>query len=132
MFLSMFLRIFSDCIIMFGLLGCCPTLLPYRISLPLAALILGLSAGVSYALYDRGKNTLGRLCTLLPLLALLLPPSTNDVFILIVPMLYTMYICFDGMMNPEYYSYRQFFKRSLFLLAGVWVVISIALYLDDP
>ena len=132
MFLSMFLRIFSDCILMFGLLGCCPTLLPYRFSLPLAALIFGLSAGVSYALYDRGKNTLGRLCAILPLLALFLPPSTNEVFILFVPMLYTMYICFDGMMNPEYYSYRQFFKRSLFVVVGVWVVISIALYMDDP
>lgn len=132
MFLSMFLRIFSDCIIMFGLLGCCPTLLPYRFSLPLAALIFGLSAGVSYTLYDRGKNTWGRLCALLPLLALFLPPSTNEIFILIVPMLYTMYICFDGMMNPEYYSYRQFFKRSLFLLAVVWVVISVALYMEDP
>lgn len=132
MFLSMFLRIFSDCIIMFGLLGCCPMLLPYRFSLPLAALIFGLSAGVSYTLYDRGKNTLGRLCAVLPLLALFLPPSTNEVFILVVPMLYTMYICFDGMMNPEYYSYRQFFKRSLFLLVGVWAVISIALYMEDP
>lgn len=132
MFFEMFLRVFSDCLIIFGLLGCCPTLLPYSFSLTVAALIFGLCAGLSYLLHDNGRRTAGQLCTVLPLLSLLLASGSREMIILLVPLLYTMYLCFDGMMNPEYFSYSQFFKRTLILVTIAWCVINIALYIEDP
>ena len=132
MFFEMFLRIFSDCCIMFALLGCCPSLLPYSYPLLAAALIYGVSAALSSFLYDKGKRRLSRICVLLPFLSLLLAGSAHEMLILVLPLLYTAFVIFQGQMYLEYFSYRKFFIRSLVILGSIWAIMSILIYVEDP
>lgn len=132
MYLEMFLRIFSDCCIFFALLGCCPSLLPYSYPLPAVALICGLAAGLSSFFGIKGWRKLSRACALLPLLSLLLANGWQEMLILIPAILYTGAILFRDQMYLEYYGYRDFFKRTLIILAAVWAIISAAVYFEDP
>lgn len=132
MCLNMFLRVFADTLAIFGLLGCCPILLPYSYSLPLAAMLLGVCAFFSCFLDLRNKKVPSRVCAILPLLTLLLARSLWEMLILAVPILYTCIVILLNRLYPEYYSYRTFFKRSLGILLGVWFAISLTVYLEDP
>lgn len=132
MFFDMFLRIFSDCCIIFALLGCCPSLLPYSYPLLAAALIYGASAALASFLYDKGKKLLSRICVILPFFSLLMAGSVHEMLILVLPLLYTAFVIIQGQMYLEYFSYRKFFIRSLVLLGAIWAVMSILIYVEDP
>ena len=132
MFFEMFLRFFSDCCIFFGLLGCCPSLLPYSYPLLIPALICGTSAALSSLLRDKDRKLPGYLCACLPLLSLLMADGWREMLILIPAILYTAAIILRGEMYLEYFSYRKFFQRSLILLGALWAIISICIYIEDP
>lgn len=132
MFFDMFLRIFSDCCIIFALLGCCPMLLPYSYPLLAAALIYGLSAALASFLYDKGKKVLSRVCVILPFFSLLMAGSAHEMLILVLPLLYTAFVIMQGQMYLEYFSYRKFFIRSLIILGAIWAIMSIGVYIEDP
>lgn len=132
MFLEIFLRIFADCTLLFGLLGSVPSLLPYSYPLPLAAVICAFSATLALFLRNKNKQLLGRCCCVLPLSALLLAGHPLETLVLIVPILYTVYICFRGELHQEYYGYRKFFTRSFIVLLALWVAIAFVTYFEDP
>lgn len=133
MYFELFLRIFSDCCIFFALLGCCPSLLPYSYPLLLAALICGVSAASSSFLYDKGWKLISRICALLPFLSLLLADgNAREMVILVLPVLYTAFVTFQGQIYLEYFSYRKFFIRSLIILGAIWAAMSIGVYIEDP
>ena len=132
MFFEMFLRIFSDCCIFFGLLGCAPSLLPYSYPLPAAALICAAAAALASALHNKNRRLLSCACALLPLASLLMANGWKEMLILIVPIVYTAVIILRGDRSLEYFHYRHFFIRSMGLLIGLWCAISAAVYIEDP
>lgn len=132
MFLEIFLRMFADCTLLFGLLGSVPSLLPYSYPLLLAAVICALSAALSLFLQDKKKQLLGHCCGILPAVSLLLAGSPMEMLVLIVPLLYTAYICWRGELHQEYYGYRRFFARSFVILLALWVAIAFVTYFEDP
>lgn len=132
MFLEITLKIFSDCCIMFAILGCCPSILPYSFPLALSALICGLAAGAAGYCYEKFSGGWFRLCILLLPLALLPVKDTGEALILIPPVLYTAAVILRGRLDLDYFSFRQYFKRSLVLLVVLWTVASICNYIEDP
>ncbi len=132
MFFEMFLRIFSDCCIFFGLLGCAPSLLPYSYPLPAAALICALAAALASLLHNKNKRLLSCACALFPFLSLLMANGWKEMLILTVPILYTCAIILRGELYLEYFHYRHFFLRSMGLLLFLWCAISAAVYIEDP
>ena len=132
MFFEMFLRIFSDCCIFFGLLGCAPSLLPYSYPLPAAALICGVAAALASLLHDKNKRFFSCACALLPFLSLLMANGWKEMLILIVPILYTAAIILRGDLYLEYFHYRHFFLRSMGLLIFLWCALTAAVYIEDP
>ena len=132
MFFEMFLRIFSDCCIFFGLLGIAPSLLPYSYPLPAAGLICAVAAALASLLHSRNQRLLSCACALLPFLSLLMADGWKEMLILIVPILYTSVIILRGELYLEYFHYRHFFIRSMGLLVFLWCAISAAVYIEDP
>lgn len=132
MFFEMFLKIFSDCCIFFGLLGIAPSLLPYSFPLPAAALICAVAAAFAAALHNKNKRLLSCACALLPFLSLLMADGWKEMLILIVPIVYTCVIILRGDLYLQYFHYRHFFIRSMALLIGLWCAISAAVYIEDP
>ena len=132
MFFEMFLKIFSDCCIFFGLLGIAPSLLPYSYPLPAAALICAIAAAFAALLHNKNKRLLSCICAILPLLSLLMANGWKEMLILIVPIVYTGAIILRGDLYLQYFHYRHFFIRSMALLLGLWCAISAAVYIEDP
>lgn len=132
MFFEMFLRIFSDCCIFFGLLSIAPSILPYSYPLLAAAVICALAAGTASLLRDKNKILLSYLCAFLPLLSLLMANGWREMLILIAPLVYTCALILRGELYLEYYHYRSFFIRSMSLLLFFWCALSICVYIEDP
>ena len=132
MFFEMFLKIFSDCCIFFGLLGIAPSLLPYSYPLPAAALICAIAAALAALLHNKNKLLLSAACAVLPFLSLLMANGWKEMLILIVPIVYTCAIILRGDLYLQYFHYRHFFIRSMGLLIGLWCAISAAVYIEDP
>ena len=132
MFFEMFLRIFSDCCIFFGLLGCAPSLLPHSYPLPAVAVVCGLSAALASFLHDKNRRILSILCAALPFLSLLMTDGWREMLVLILPIVYTCAIIVRGELYLEYYHYRRFFLRSVSLLAFLWCALSVCIYIEDP
>lgn len=132
MFAEITLKIFSDCLIFFALLGSCPTLLPYSYPLAIAALICGLAAGLATALSNKLKFKLSRLCAVLPLLSLLLADGWREMLILAPAIIYTGAVILRGRLYLEYFGFRRYFVRSLILLSAMWAAVSLCNYIEDP
>lgn len=128
MSLLMVLKIFSDCCICFAIICSGPVTLDIA---PLfAALICGLAAGVAAFFYKKKWNIARWLCGLLPLLCLLFGKNGGQILLLAVPAIYTSGIIFIEKLELEYYSYSRFFKQSLMLLGGAYLVTNIWLFLS--
>lgn len=132
MFLEITLKIFSDCCIMFAILGCCPSILPYSYPLALSALVCGLVAGLSGYCREKFSSGWFRLCVLLLPLALFPVKNAPEALILIPAILYTAAVVLRGRLDLDYFSFRQYFKRSLALLFILWAVASLCNYIEDP
>jgi hypothetical protein len=130
MSIAMILKIFSDCCICFAILSSGP--IQFEIPLLIPALICGISAGIATFFYEKDWKLLRCLCGFLPLTALLLADESAQTVLLAVPAVYTAAMIFRGKLELEYYSYRQFFIRSLMLLGiaylalNVWTFLSVA------
>lgn len=132
MFLEITLKIFSDCCIMFALLGCCPSILPYSYPLALSALVCGLAAGLSGYCREKFSGGWFRLCVLLLPLALFPVKNAPEAMILVPAILYTAAVILRGRLDLDYFSFRQYFKRSLALLFILWGAASLCNYIEDP
>ncbi len=128
MSILMLLKIFSDCCIGFAILGSGPVV--FGIPLLLPALLCGVSTAI--ATFFNGKNwAFPRiLCGFLPFGCLFLADGTLQTVLLAVPAVYTAAVIFRGKLELEYYSYREFFIRSLILLMGVYLVLNIVIFLS--
>lgn len=132
MFLETTLKIFSDCCVMFAILGCCPSLLPYSYPLALSAAVCALAAGIAGYFREKFFGGWFRLCILLLPLALFPVKSAAEAAILVPAILYTGAVILRGRMDLDYFRFRQYFKRSLVLLAVLWGAASLCNYIEDP
>lgn len=128
MSILMVLKIFSDCCICFSILGSGP--ITFDIPLLLPAVICGLCAGVATFFHKKEWGIARWLCGLLPLFSLLFGKNSGQILLLAVPAIYTAVIIFCGKLELEYYSYSRFFKQSLFLIGGTYLITNIWLFLS--
>jgi len=130
MSVGMLLKVFSDCCICFAILGAFPSVIPYSYPLLWPALLCGLAAGLATFLREKGRRGLSCLCVILPFVSLFFVGAPEEVLILIPVLLYTALVILRGRLQLEYYSYRQFFLRSLMLLGGLFLALSAFRFLE--
>lgn len=130
MSIGMLFKVFSDCCVCFAILGAFPTVIPYSYPLLFPALLCGGAAGLAAFLRAKGRPLLSRLCAALPLLSLLCADGIGEMVILIPVIVYTVTVILRGRLQLEYYSFRQYFLRTLLLLGGLYVVLSAFSYIE--
>ena len=123
MSIMMVLKIFSDCCICFAILASRP--ISFEVPLLFPALLWGVIAGIATFFERKGWKVLRCLCGFLPFLCLLFGKNDGQILLLAVPAIYTAAIILRGKLELEYYSYQRFFKQSLMLLGGVYLVVNI-------
>lgn len=128
---SMMIKVFGDACVCFAILGALPVDFPHSYSLFWPALLCGIGAGVAAFLKNSGKHRLCYLGILFPLFSLRLAEGTGEMLILLPMILYTAVMIFRGRLKLEYYSYRQYFRNSLLLVAGVYIAFCMLSYLEN-
>lgn len=128
MSIAMLLKIFSDCCICFAILSSGP--ISFEIPLLVPGLICGICAGIATFFREKGWNFFRILCGFLPLTSLMLADGAGQAVILAIPAIYTATVIFRGKLELEYYSYREFFIRSLTLLVIAYLAVNIWLFLS--
>lgn len=118
------LKLFSDCCIMFAILGAFPSVFSCSRPLLFMAAIAAVSAGLAFFCREKGKLWLSRICAVLPFSGLLLAGAPLELSVLLPAAVYTSAVILRGNMQLEYYSYRQFFLHSLYMLGAFIVVLS--------
>ena len=111
----MLLKIFSDCCLFFAILGSGPV--TFNVTLLLPAFICGVSAAIATFFHQKKLPVLRYICGILPLCSLFCATELWQGVLLAVPAVYTAVIIFLGKLELEYFTYRQFFVRTLWLLA---------------
>lgn len=129
MSLAMLLKIFSDCCVVFAILGSGPV--SFRLPLLIPGLICGVSAAIATFFDGKGLKVLRWLCAVLPLSCLLLADGTGQLVILAVPTAYTVFVILRGELELEYYNYRRFFLRTLTLIGGAYVLVNVWAFLSQ-
>lgn len=119
----MLLKIFSDCCICFAILASGPVSFAFPLLLP--ALLCGSAAGIATFFERKGWKAVRCLCGFLPFLCLLFGKKNSQMLVLAVPAVYTTLIILRGKLELEYYSYSQFFRQSLALLGGAYLIVLI-------
>lgn len=125
----MFLKIFSDSCVIFGILGAFPGGFPYSYSLLIPALLCGAGVGFAAFMQEHGRGGLRWLGLALPLCALLLAEGA-EMLILIPVIGYAVLVILRRQFTLEYYSYRQYFLKSLILVFGLYLVLSMFSFLE--
>ena len=128
MSVAMLLKIFSDCCICFAILSSGP--ISFEIPLLIPALICGICAGIATFFREKDWTFLRILCGFLPLSSLMLANGAGQTVILAIPAIYTATVIFRGKLELEYYSYREFFIRSLTLLVIAYLAVNVWLFLS--
>lgn len=124
-----FLKIFSDCCVCFGILGAFPTVFPYGQSFLIPALVLASGVGISAFLWNRGKHWLSYAGMLLPVAFLTVMP--REAYAGVLPVFgYCMIVVLRHQFALEYYNYRQYFKQSLMLMLGLYVLLSMLAFVE--
>lgn len=124
MSIALILKIFSDCCVCFAILGAFPAAFPFSYPLLLPALACALVSGLAAALHAKGRPRLSRACALLCLPALAFAPSPAEAVIILPIVVYSAAVILRGLFRLEYYSYRQYFLRSLALVGALFLVLS--------
>lgn len=109
----MFLKIFGDVCLYFSVIGAFPTLFSCGFSFLWPALLCGAGAGTAAMLDDRGQRELRFLGLILPACSLFLTQSVFDAFVMLPVILYTAVMIFRGEFSLEYYSFRDYYIKSL-------------------
>lgn len=131
MSIGMLLKIFSDCCVCFAILGAFPSVITYSYPLLWPALLCGVAAGLATFLSGKNKPALSRLCAVIPLVSLFSVGEPGEVIILLPVLAYTIIVILRGRLSLEYYTYRQFFKRSLLLLGILFVTLNAVSFLEN-
>ena len=130
MSLWIMLKIFGDVCVLFGILGAFPGYFIYRVSLFFPAIVCALGVGAASVLSRRGKERLRWLGALIAAAALLFAGEGAELRILLPVVFYTVFVIFRGQFDLEYYSYRQYFLRSLILVGALYLLLSIFSFLE--
>ena len=130
MSLWMILKIFGDVCVLFGILGAFPGYFVHSFPLLVPAVLCAAGVGAASALSRAGEGRLRWLGVLLPVASLLLAGSGEEMRILLPVVLYTAVVIFRGLFDLEYYSYRQYFIRSLIFAGGLYLLLSIFSFLE--
>ena len=121
---SIFIKVFSDCCLCLAFMCLFPT--PHSSTAPLlvAMLLCSSSASIASVLYGKRRNTLSRLCCLLPLLSLVTAGNVFQFLIMLVPIIYTGIVILRGMLYLEYYAHRKYVIVTSILLLCVYLCAS--------
>lgn len=131
MSIGILLKIFSDCCVCFAILGAFPSVIQYSYPLLWPALLCGVAAGLASFLSEKGKPVLSRLCVVIPFVSLLTVGGWLEVIILLPVLAYTVAVIFRGRLQLEYYTFRQYFLRSLLLLGALFLALSAFSFLEN-
>lgn len=126
---AMLLKIFSDCCLCFAVLGSGPV--TFNVTLLLPALICGVSAAIATFFDQKKLPVLRCICGVLPLCCLFFATELWQGILLAVPAVYTAVIIFLRKLEVEYYTYRHFFVRSIWLLAVGYLATNAWLFLTQ-
>lgn len=125
---AMALKMFADCSLSLAFLGMVRT--DYPIPLLIPAVFCAVSAGLATFFEEKNKPVLRRLCALLPWVYLLFGTNLLQSLLLAVPAAYCSLMILFGTLELEYYTYRQFLRRSLLLMGvgcfmvGAWSFVN--------
>lgn len=131
MSIGMLLKIFSDCCVCFAILGAFPSVIPYSYPLLWPALLCGAAACLATFLNEKNKPVLSRLCAVIPFLSLLFVREAGETIILLPVLIYAVVVIIRGRLQLEYYTYRQYFKRSLMLLGILYLALNAVSFLES-
>jgi len=131
MSMGMLLKVFSDCCICFAILGAFPSVIPYSYPLLWPGLLCGIAAGLAAFLREKGRRVLSCLCAVLPCISLFFVEEMAETLILLPVLIYTAAVILRGRLQLEYYSYRQFFLRSLILLGILIFALNAFAFLES-
>lgn len=127
-----FWKVFADVTLCFGVLAGFPTLFTFDYSLLWPALLCAAGAGVAAFFRNIGKDPLRMLGLLLSAATLLIPASAAEAVIVLPAVLYTVAVILRGDLALEYYTFRQYFKRTLTFLVCFYLTLCALAYLDKP
>jgi len=130
MSLWMFLKTFCDCCVCFAVLGAFPSLFPQPVSMFWPAVLCSLGAGAAAWFCDRGKREFRFFAFFFPLSSLLTASSFAQGCVLLPAILYTFIIMIKSDMLPEYYSFRDYFRKSLIGLGIFFFVLWAFSYME--
>ena len=108
---AMVLKMFADCSLSFAFLGMVETEFPVPLLIP--AVLYAVSAGLAAFFEEKNRPVLRRLCAVLPWGCLLFGSNVLQILLLAVPAVYCSLVILFGVLELEYYTYRQFLLRSL-------------------
>lgn len=133
---AMILKMFADCSLSFAILGMVET--EFTVPLLIPAVLYAVSAGIAAFFEEKSRPVLRRLCALLPWGCLLFGSNLLQILLLAVPAAYCSLVILFGVLELEYYTYRQFLLRSLLLMGvgcfmvGVWSFVNQAVLEQPP
>ncbi len=133
---AMVLKMFADYSLSFAILGMVETEFPVPLLIP--AVLYAVSAGLAAFFEEKNRPVLRRLCAVLPWGCLLFGSNVLQILLLAVPAVYCSLVILFGVLELEYYTYRQFLLRSLLLMGvgcfmvGVWSFVNQAVLEQPP
>ena len=120
MSLIMLLKIFSDCCVVFAIVGVAPV--RFHFPVLLCGLVCGVGACMATFFEEKGRSFLRCLCAAVPLAGLLLAQGGTELVLMLIPVGYTVFTILRGKLELEYSGYTYFFVRTLWLLGGICAV----------
>ena len=127
-----FLKVFADACLCFGILTSFPAVFPVSISLLWPALLCAAGAGIAAHFRNVGKESLRFLGLLLCAVTLWLPGDRTELVVLLPVVLYSAVVIVRGELSLEYYTFRQHFKGTLIFWVCAFLILCALAYLDKP
>lgn len=127
-----FLKVFADACLCFGILTSFPAVFPVSISLLRPALLCAAGAGIAAHFRNVGKESLRFLGLLLCAVTLWLPGNRTELVVLLPVVLYSAVVIVRGELSLEYYTFRQHFKGTLIFWVCAFLILCALAYLDKP
>lgn len=124
-----FLKIFSDCCVLLGILGAFPSVFAYGPSFLIPAVLLAAGTAVCAYLWERGSRWIYWIGLLFPAALLYALPLGQYPGVIPVAV-YCGFVILRRQFALEYYSYRQYFKRSILLMLGLSVLLSMLAFVE--
>ena len=126
MTLLLFLKVFADMCLCYGVLGSLPGLFAVEFSLLWPAILAGSSVSLASVLYFSGYHRLRYLCIALPLIGFLFCSTWIGAMLILPALIYSGAIILQSNYALEYYNFQSTFRKALTWL-GLFFVIMLTL-----